>query len=96
MNETQDGIIAALADDRGELAWINQDEVGAKEKEDTLESYYRAEVENKLKLDETKLEVLVNGKPSSQKEAIKLVERSMSKWEARRKRWQAYKNDSVK
>ena len=52
-------------------------------------------VENKLKLDETKFEVLVNGKPSSQKEAIKLVERSMSKWEARRKRWQAYKNDKA-
>ena len=45
MNETQGGIIAALADDRGELAWIGQDEVSAKEREDTLESYYRAELQ---------------------------------------------------
>ena len=37
--------IAALADNSGELFWINKDEVATKEKEDTLESYYRAELQ---------------------------------------------------
>ena len=44
MNETN-GTIAALANDNGELFWINKDEVDTKEKEDTLESYYRAELQ---------------------------------------------------
>ena len=30
-------------------------------------------------------------KETSQEKAIKLVERSMTKWERRRKRWQAFK-----
>ena len=44
MNETN-GTVAALADNRGELSWINENEIGTKEREDTLESYYRAELQ---------------------------------------------------
>ena len=44
MSETN-GTIAALADNRGELSWINKDEVGTEERENVLESLYQAELQ---------------------------------------------------